>query len=34
LVGAFANHCLYVIVRDATHRLIFRGRAATIVVIR
>jgi sphingolipid delta-4 desaturase len=31
-VGAFANHCLYVIVHDATHRLIFRGRAANYLV--
>jgi sphingolipid delta-4 desaturase len=27
-VGAFANHCLYVIIHDATHRLIFRARFA------
>ena len=31
-VGAFANHCLYVIVHDATHRLIFRGRTANYLV--
>jgi len=31
-VGAFANHCLYVIVHDATHRLIFRSRAANYLV--
>jgi sphingolipid delta-4 desaturase len=24
--GAFANHCSYVIIHDATHNLIFRGR--------
>src|ERR1700761_7504205 len=22
-IGAFANHCLYVVIHDATHRLIF-----------
>jgi sphingolipid delta-4 desaturase len=27
-VGAFANHCLYVVIHDATHRLIHRSRAA------
>ena len=26
-VGAFANHCNYVIIHDATHNLIFRTRA-------
>ncbi|HET7085704.1 MAG TPA: fatty acid desaturase [Rhizomicrobium sp.] len=31
-VGAFANHCLYVIVHDATHRLIFRSQAANNLV--
>ena len=31
-VGAFANHCLYVIVHDATHRLIFRSRATNYLV--
>lgn len=31
-VGAFANHCLYVIIHDATHRLIFPGRAANQLV--
>jgi sphingolipid delta-4 desaturase len=31
-VGAFANHCLYVIVHDATHRLIFRSRTANYLV--
>ena len=31
-VGAFANHCLYVVIHDATHRLIFRGRFANNVV--
>lgn len=25
LVGAFANHCLYVVVHEATHRLVFKG---------
>ena len=25
-VGAFANHCLYVVIHDATHNLIFRNR--------
>ena len=30
--GAFANHCLYVIVHDATHQLIFRRRAANYLV--
>lgn len=32
LVGAFANHCLYVVIHDATHRLIFRTRAANMLV--
>ena len=27
-VGAFANHCLYVIIHEATHNLIFRHRVA------
>lgn len=27
LVGAFANHCLYVIIHEATHNLIFKNRA-------
>jgi sphingolipid delta-4 desaturase len=31
-VGAFANHCLYVVIHDATHRLIFRSRAANFLV--
>jgi len=31
-VGAFANHCLYVVVHDATHRLIFRSRTANYLV--
>jgi sphingolipid delta-4 desaturase len=31
-VGAFANHCLYVIVHDATHRLIFKSQAANYLV--
>jgi sphingolipid delta-4 desaturase len=31
-VGAFANHCLYVIVHDATHRLIFKSRATNYLV--
>jgi len=31
-VGAFANHCLYVIVHDATHRLIFRSRTTNYLV--
>jgi sphingolipid delta-4 desaturase len=30
-VGAFANHCLYVVIHDATHRLIFRSRAANML---
>jgi len=30
--GAFANHCLYVVVHDATHRLIFRSRATNYLV--
>jgi sphingolipid delta-4 desaturase len=31
-IGAFANHCLYVIIHDATHKLIFRSRAANYLV--
>jgi sphingolipid delta-4 desaturase len=31
-VGAFANHCLYVVIHDATHRLIFRSRPANMLV--
>ena len=31
-VGAFASHCLYVVVHDATHRLIFKSRAANYLV--
>ena len=31
-VGAFANHCLYVVIHDATHRLIFKSRAANMLV--
>ena len=31
-VGAFANHCLYVVIHDATHRLIFPGRIANQIV--
>ena len=31
-IGAFANHCLYVVIHDATHRLVFRGRAANMLV--
>jgi sphingolipid delta-4 desaturase len=31
-IGAFANHCLYVVIHDATHRLIFSGRAANNMV--
>jgi sphingolipid delta-4 desaturase len=31
-VGAFANHCLYVVVHDATHRLIFKNRATNYLV--
>lgn len=27
-VGAFANHCMYVIIHDATHNLIFKSRDA------
>src|SRR5579872_3743897 len=33
-VGAFANHCLYVIIHDATHRLIFRWSAANRLVAK
>jgi len=29
-VGAFANHCLYVVIHDAAHRLIFTSRAANM----
>ena len=32
VLGAFANHCLYVIVHDAAHRLIFRSRTANYLV--
>jgi sphingolipid delta-4 desaturase len=31
-VGAFANHCLYVVIHDATHRLIFPNRIANHLV--
>ena len=31
-IGAFANHCLYVVIHDATHRLIFSTRAANNLV--
>jgi sphingolipid delta-4 desaturase len=31
-LGAFANHCLYVVIHDAAHRLIFRTRAANMAV--
>ena len=31
-VGAFANHCLYVVIHDATHKLIFKNRAANYLV--
>jgi sphingolipid delta-4 desaturase len=31
-VGAFANHCLYVVIHDATHKLIFRSRFANALV--
>src|ERR1700679_3120584 len=31
-VGAFANHCLYVVIHDATHRLVFRSRPANMLV--
>ncbi len=31
-VGAFANHCLYVVIHDATHNLIFRHRVANYLV--
>src|ERR1700744_5784392 len=31
-IGAFANHCLYVVIHDAAHRLIFRSRAANMLV--
>jgi sphingolipid delta-4 desaturase len=31
-VGAFANHCLYVVIHDATHRLVFVSRAANMLV--
>jgi len=31
-VGAFANHCLYVVIHDATHRLVFRSRAANFLI--
>ena len=31
-IGAFANHCLYVVIHDATHRLIFRTRTANNIV--
>jgi len=30
-IGAFANHCLYVIGPDATHKLIFRAGAANFL---
>jgi len=30
--GAFANHCLYVVIHDAAHRLIFRTRAANMLM--
>ena len=32
LVGAFANHCLYVVIHDATHRLVFSRRAANMLL--
>ncbi len=31
-VGAFANHCLYVVIHDATHRLVFTSRALNMLV--
>ena len=31
-IGAFANHCLYVVVHDAAHRLIFKSRTANQLV--
>jgi sphingolipid delta-4 desaturase len=31
-IGAFANHCLYVVVHDATHKLIFKSRSANYLV--
>ncbi len=31
-IGAFANHCLYVVIHEATHRLVFRGEAANRAV--
>jgi sphingolipid delta-4 desaturase len=32
VVGAFANHCLYVVIHDAAHRLVFTSRAANMLV--
>jgi sphingolipid 4-desaturase/C4-monooxygenase len=31
-IGAFANHCLYVVIHDATHKLIFKSRMANYLV--
>ena len=31
-LGAFANHCLYVVVHDAAHRLIFKSRIANNII--
>lgn len=30
-VGAFANHCLYVLIHEASHNLIFKGKMANIL---
>src|SRR5207237_9336517 len=30
--GAFANHCTYVIIHDATHNLVFRSRTSNNLV--
>jgi sphingolipid 4-desaturase/C4-monooxygenase len=32
-VGAFANHCLFVIIHDATHNLIFRSRTLNRLIL-
>ncbi len=32
-VGAFANHCLFVIIHDATHNLVFRSRTLNRLVL-
>src|SRR3712207_6106302 len=31
-VGAFANHCMYVIIHDATHNLVFRNKTLNRLV--